>query len=385
MANYSSWDAKATALCKEAEDEDEREKKECDEALGLTEGPKGPATEKAKNELKELDDHSKQRNDFIEWSKDREVTLTHSQGEVVLEGPEVEGKAVRLKGSKGVSYIVPAETKVLKLMMDDCSDCKLSLLCSMITSTAELYRCKKFELVLETPLGTLQVDECVEDTSVRFAEQDHVGRIYHQNSPGLAIGWGSAKLETIGIARAAQFVTRVLADGRLETTGVRRGEGEFPIDLPTGAGDEGLREAGHQPEPEAVPASEERRKEAEKQRQAGNEMFRASDFAQAAALYSLSLQLDPEQGAVWANRAQCWLKLGDHEKALADATKCSEVDPKNPKGWFRKGMSLHAMKRYAEAIPALIEAEKLEPTNKQVTDAIKMAQMMARKAAASGY
>lgn len=25
----------------------------------------------------------------------------------------------------------------------------------------------------------------------------------------------------------------------------------------------------------------------------------------------------PEMGSVWANRAQCWLKLGDHEKAAA--------------------------------------------------------------------
>ena len=84
-------------------------------------------------------------------------------------------------------------------------------------------------------------------------------------------------------------------------------------------------------------------------------------------------------GAVWANRAQCWLKMGDHEKArlrvytgavllsfrtaasdqaCADAEKCtealvkcfyelfsafhrcpSEVEPTNPKGWFRKGIS----------------------------------------------
>ncbi|CAE7826166.1 HOP1 [Symbiodinium sp. CCMP2592] len=89
----------------------------------------------------------------------------------------------------------------------------------------------------------------------------------------------------------------------------------------------------------------------------------------------------PDLGAVWANRAQCWLKMGDHEKACADAEKCTEVEPMNPKGWFRKGISLHAMQRYAEAIPALLEAEKLEPSNKQILDAIKMAQLMARKSA----
>merc|ERR1712187_465045 len=98
--------------------------------------------------------------------------------------------------------------------------------------------------------------------------------------------------------------------------------------------------------------------------------------------YSMALELDPTIDTVWANRSQCWLKLGNHEKALEDAIKCTEVDPSNAKGWFRKGMSLHAMKRYPEAIPALLEAEKIEPNNKQMPEAIKMAQMMARKQAA---
>ena len=101
--------------------------------------------------------------------------------------------------------------------------------------------------------------------------------------------------------------------------------------------------------------------------------FRASDFAQAAALYSLALELCPELASAWANRSQCFLKLGDHEKALADARRCSEVEPENCKGWFRQGVALHALGRYREAIEPLLEAEKLEPSNKQVQDAIRMA------------
>lgn len=73
-----------------------------------------------------------------------------------------------------------------------------------------------------------------------------------------------------------------IAEGSLQTEAVRRGEMEFPLDL-------GLAKKQDQPEPEALPAAEERQKEAERQRMAGNEMFRASDFAQAAALYSLAL------------------------------------------------------------------------------------------------
>jgi len=378
MTNYNKWDSAARDLCKEADEEAEREKAACDEALGLKDGPKGPPTAKAEAEMKNLEDHSGKRSEFIAWSKDREITLSHTASdEPVMLGADVEGKAVRLSGSKGVTYVLPADIQVLKLMADSCCDVKIHVQSKILTSTVELYKCQQLDLELDEPVGTLQVDECLTDVRVQFAERDHVGRIYHQNSPGLTVRWsGCGEPHTVGLAKNSQWCTRILGDGTLETFPVRRGEGEFPVDLPSGASEI---PAGEQPEPEAMPAADERTQQAEKQRLAGNDMFRASDFAQAAALYSLALELDPEQGAVWANRSACWMKLGDHEKALADATRCSEVEPMNPKGWFRKGMSLHAMKRFSEAIPALLEAEKLEPSNKQVIDAIKMAQMMARR------
>ena len=122
----------------------------------------------------------------------------------------------------------------------------------------------------------------------------------------------------------------------------------------------------------------EQREMAEQRRQAGNDMFRTNDFFQAAVQYTEALQLDATLAPVWANRAQCYLKMGDFERALTDAVCCTRFDPLNPKGWFRKGMSLHAMKRYPEAISALLEAEKLEPHNKQITDAIKMARLATR-------
>jgi len=163
------------------------------------------------------------------------------------------------------------------------------------------------------------------------------------------------------------------------TAPVLRGEKEFPVQL----GKPDI--SGQAMPPEILPTEapelpeEDRKVLSEEKRQQGNEMFRANDFMQAAMQYTEALQLDPTASAIWANRSVCWLKLGDHVKALDDATKCTEVDPANAKGWFRRGMALHAQERYPEAIPALVEAEKLEPSNGQVHDAIKMAQLMARK------
>jgi len=233
-------------------------------------------------------------------------------------------------------------------------------------------------------LGTLQVDECVEPVTIVFAERDHVGRIYHQNSPGLKLGWSADdELYGVGLAGAAQFCTALSSEARtragepLVTEPVRRGEGEFPLNLTGTPGEADNRE----PDAEAAPESDERKRKAEEKRLAGNDMFRANDFMQAALQYTEALGQIPDDCKILANRAQCWLKVGDHEKALEDACRCTEVDPTYPKGWFRKGMSLHAMKRYPEAIPALLEAEKLEPSNKQIPEAIKMAQLMARKQA----
>ena len=89
-------------------------------------GPKGPPTAKAESELKDLGAHSQERKEFIDWSKKREVTLTHKPQDepVVLEGPEVKDLAVRLSGSEGITYIIPDGAGIIKLMFDKClSDC----------------------------------------------------------------------------------------------------------------------------------------------------------------------------------------------------------------------------------------------------------------------
>eukprot|EP00927_Polykrikos_kofoidii_P074214 TRINITY_DN70195_c0_g1_i1.p1 TRINITY_DN70195_c0_g1~~TRINITY_DN70195_c0_g1_i1.p1 ORF type:complete len:417 (+),score=84.33 TRINITY_DN70195_c0_g1_i1:87-1253(+) len=386
MTNYGAWDAKAAALAKEAEEEEKREKAENDRACGTEEGPSGPPTAKARSEMKELDGHSAQRKSFIDWSKQREVDFTHKKQEEPIEivCSEEEAKAVRLVGSEDVTYILPASnTNLAKVIIDKCKRVHVRLEAKIVTSSIDVYACDELHLDLTHPVGSIQADECVGHVVIRFAERDHFGEIYHQNCPGLELHWAN-ETHKPGIARAAQFVTCLSpADSKepLMTNAVVRGEKEFPLNYASVSSGRST-DLGKEPEAEVPPADEERRRMADEKRASGNEMFRASDFMQAAMRYTESLDLNPEVSAVWANRAQCWLKLGNHEKCLEDAIRCTEVDPTNAKGWFRKGMSLHAMERYAEAIPALLEAEKLEPGNKQIPEAIKMAQLKARRTAA---
>ena len=139
----------------------------------------------------------------------------------------------------------------------------------------------------------------------------------------------------------------------------------------------------------------------EDQKAKGNEAFTSGEYAQAILLYTLALdeaaqlpdasdvtdklnssvvsdpiveQLFPRH-VILSNRSACFLKLGHHEKALKDGSDAEILNPPYVKGVFRKGLALHAMGRYREAIDALAKAQKVEPKNKQIKQALQFAEV----------
>lgn len=113
----------------------------------------------------------------------------------------------------------------------------------------------------------------------------------------------------------------------------------------------------------------------------GNEAFGTGEYGQAILLYSLALDKAEELPAdapssvfprdvIYSNRAACFLKLGQHEKAEEDARKALEINPENVKANFRQGLALHAMGQYRAALPILTRAHKIEPNNKQIKQAL---------------
>jgi hypothetical protein len=127
--------------------------------------------------------------------------------------------------------------------------------------------------------------------------------------------------------------------------------------------------------------------ECDQNKQRGNEAFGSGEYAQAILLYSLALDKAdelPDKGSekqlfprdiIFSNRSACFLKLGQHEKALNDAVRALEINPDNIKAVFRRGLSLHASGRYEEAMPILAEAHKLEPKNKQIKQALQFCEV----------
>jgi len=131
-------------------------------------------------------------------------------------------------------------------------------------------------------------------------------------------------------------------------------------------------------------------KECEQNKSRGNEAFGTGEYAQAILLYSLALDKAAElpddmkdktkkplfaRDVTLSNRAASFLKLGQHEKAAADAKLAHEYNDKNVKAYFRHGLALHAMKEYKEAISILAKAHKLEPKNKSIKEALQFAEM----------
>jgi len=140
----------------------------------------------------------------------------------------------------------------------------------------------------------------------------------------------------------------------------------------------------------------------EEQKAKGNEAFTSGEYAQAVLYYTMAIdraaelpdatsvteklsgggsscsskfeQLFPRH-IVLSNRSACFLKLGHHEKALKDGTDAELLDPTYVKGVFRKGLALHAMGRYQEAIKSLSSAQKVEPKNKQIKQALQFAEV----------
>jgi tetratricopeptide (TPR) repeat protein len=129
--------------------------------------------------------------------------------------------------------------------------------------------------------------------------------------------------------------------------------------------------------------------ECERNKTRGNEAFGAGEYVQAILLYTLALdkahELPDSDGDVkkplfprdvtLSNRAACFLKLGQHEKAQQDAEKALEWNPDNVKAIFRRGLALHAMGQFADALPVLAKAHKLEPKNKQIKQALQFAEV----------
>ncbi|XP_063415633.1 protein SGT1 homolog isoform X1 [Mytilus trossulus] len=84
----------------------------------------------------------------------------------------------------------------------------------------------------------------------------------------------------------------------------------------------------------------------------GNEEFVNENYEKALELYTEALKTDDEdmRDDYYAARAQVLLKLERFSEALEDTNKSTEINPKNSKAYYRRGIALFHLERFDDAL-----------------------------------
>ncbi|KAG8233346.1 hypothetical protein J437_LFUL010896 [Ladona fulva] len=77
-------------------------------------------------------------------------------------------------------------------------------------------------------------------------------------------------------------------------------------------------------------------------------------------MFTKAIELNPIDYRFYGNRSFCYFQLGDYKRALKDADKAISLAPENPKGYFRKGEALKALKKFKRSKNAFEHVLKLD-------------------------
>ncbi|XP_060594101.1 stress-induced-phosphoprotein 1-like [Ruditapes philippinarum] len=116
--------------------------------------------------------------------------------------------------------------------------------------------------------------------------------------------------------------------------------------------------------------SKARQQQAEELRQLGNECVKRGDYSEAVLHYSHAIKQDPNNHFIYSNRSLAFLKLQQYYLAEQDAVHAIKLQPKWPKGYFRKGEVEFQVGHYTSALLSYSQALLFEPSNKEVQQAV---------------
>ena len=97
----------------------------------------------------------------------------------------------------------------------------------------------------------------------------------------------------------------------------------------------------------------------------GNECFKAGENEEAVLYYSRSLALDDSSAIVYANRAMGNIRLSNFDQAVDDCSRSLEIDPTYTKALSRRGMVHHRCGRYTLAEKDFSTCLERNPSSKE--------------------
>lgn len=101
---------------------------------------------------------------------------------------------------------------------------------------------------------------------------------------------------------------------------------------------------------------------ADREREKGNEFFKAGDYEEALQCYSHSILTKPSVNSL-NNRAVTYVKLKKYRKALQDCDRVLALDGDNLKGHLRKAEALEGLEAYEEATKCVNFVIRRNPNN----------------------
>lgn len=98
----------------------------------------------------------------------------------------------------------------------------------------------------------------------------------------------------------------------------------------------------------------------------GNEQFKAKNYEKAIEFYTQAIEENPTDHTIYGNRSASYHNLKKFNEALADGNQCVAIKADWGKGYQRKAMALHGLRKLDEALEAYEEGIKVDPTNAQI-------------------
>ncbi|XP_011402495.1 PREDICTED: sperm-associated antigen 1-like [Amphimedon queenslandica] len=114
----------------------------------------------------------------------------------------------------------------------------------------------------------------------------------------------------------------------------------------------------------------EKERQADKEREKGNEAFRAGDYKEALVYYSRSISFCPSPPA-YNNKALTLNKLGRYSESVGSCNEVLKVEPNNIKALLRRADAYCSLKQYEQSVSDIESVLKIEPANKRATELLK--------------
>lgn len=118
-----------------------------------------------------------------------------------------------------------------------------------------------------------------------------------------------------------------------------------------------------------------------RERELGNEAFKAGDYPTAVRAYTRCLGLKAQNVTAFANRAAVYLKMKEFTRAETDCSCALTIDPRHFKCLLRRACARNALGKHRAAYRDLITATEIDPNNSECAFEMRKTRELIRSAA----